>query len=38
MQGLYTGLFLSVQEEKLPTTYFPADYPAYRARVLMPWL
>jgi protein-S-isoprenylcysteine O-methyltransferase Ste14 len=28
----------SLQEEKLLTTYFPADYPAYRARVLMPWL
>jgi protein-S-isoprenylcysteine O-methyltransferase Ste14 len=28
----------SAREEKLLTTFFPKEYPAYRARVLLPWL
>jgi protein-S-isoprenylcysteine O-methyltransferase Ste14 len=28
----------SPREEKLLAKYFPAEYPAYRARVLLPWL
>jgi protein-S-isoprenylcysteine O-methyltransferase Ste14 len=28
----------SPREEELLTKYFPSDYPAYRAKVLLPWL
>jgi protein-S-isoprenylcysteine O-methyltransferase Ste14 len=28
----------SPREEKMLATFFPADYPKYRARVLLPWL
>ena len=28
----------SVKEEELLAKYFPADYPAYRAKVILPWL